>query len=90
MKKVNSGVLIASAAASLILAGSIAARAEEKSGGEIYCQGINACKGQSVCAGAGHACAGMNSCKGTGIVKSTAKECQEKGGKVVPSPHSTK
>jgi hypothetical protein len=81
------GILIAGAAASLILSGAIGARADEKTGGEVHCSGINACKGTGACAGAGHSCAGQNGCKGQGIVKSTEKECKEKGGKVVPDPH---
>lgn len=82
------GILIAGAAAGLILSGAVSARADEKAGGDVYCSGINACKGKGVCAGAGNSCAGENSCKGKGIVKSTEKECKEKGGTVVPNPQS--
>ena len=86
MNKVT-GFLIASAAAGLVLSGTVGARAEEaKTGGDVYCSGINSCKGTGACAGAGHACGGKNGCKGQGIVKSTAKECKEKGGKEVPDP----
>ena len=90
MKPISKGMLIASAAASLVLSGALAARADEKTGGEVYCSGINACKGQGACAGAGNACGGQNGCKGTGVVKSTEKECAAKGGKVVPDPHPVK
>lgn len=87
MNKVT-GFLIASAAAGLVLSGAVSARAEEtKTGGDVYCTGINSCKGAGACAGAGHACAGKNGCKGEGIVKTTEKECKEKGGKVAPDPH---
>jgi hypothetical protein len=83
----TTGFLIASAAAALVLTGAVSARAEEtKTGGDVYCSGINSCKGAGACAGAGHACAGKNGCKGEGIVKSTQKECTEKGGKVVADP----
>ena len=86
MNKVT-GFLIASAAAGLILSGATSARADDtKSGGEVHCSGINACKGQGSCAGAGNSCAGKNGCKGKGVVKTTEKECKEKGGKVVPDP----
>jgi hypothetical protein len=86
MNKVT-GFLIASAAASLVLSGAVGARAEEgKTGGEVYCSGINSCKGQGACAGAGHSCGGKNACKGQGIVKTTSKECKEKGGKEVKEP----
>ncbi|MFN8545507.1 MAG: hypothetical protein U0807_15030 [Candidatus Binatia bacterium] len=84
MKSVNKGILIASAAASLLLAGSLGARAEEKAGGDkVHCAGVNACKGQGACSGAGHACAGKNACKGQGWVELDAADCKAKGGKVV-------
>ncbi|MCC6847071.1 MAG: hypothetical protein IT294_01120 [Deltaproteobacteria bacterium] len=86
MHKVT-GFLIASAAAGLVLSGAVGARADEgKTGGEVYCSGINACKGQGACAGAGHSCGGKNGCKGQGIVKTSEKECKEKGGKIVADP----
>lgn len=76
--------LIATAAATLFLSGAVAARADEKAGGDqVVCEGINACKGQGGCAGAGHACAGKNACKGQGHTKTTAADCTAKGGKVV-------
>jgi uncharacterized membrane protein len=82
------GMLIAGAAAALFLSGAVTARAEEKAGGDqVTCSGVNACKGQGTCAGAGHSCAGMNACKGQGVVKTTAAECKSKGGKVVESKH---
>jgi hypothetical protein len=84
------GVVIAGAAAGLILSGAVSARADEKKGGDVYCSGINACKGKGTCAGAGNSCAGENGCKGKGIVKSSEKECKEKGGTVVPDPHEKK
>ena len=78
------GVLIESAAASLILGGAVLARADQKSGGDmIHCAGVNACKGQGSCAGAGNSCAGQNSCKGKGVVDLSKDECAKKGGKVV-------
>jgi hypothetical protein len=87
MNKVT-GFLIASAAAGLVLSGAVGAiAADEKTGGDVYCSGINSCKGAGACAGAGHGCAGKNGCKGQGVVKSTEKECKDKGGKVVPDPH---
>jgi hypothetical protein len=56
------GMLIAGAAATLVLSGTLAARADEKSGGDVYCSGINSCKGHGACAGAGNSCAGKNGC----------------------------
>jgi hypothetical protein len=91
MTSFNKGMLIAGAAASLVLAGTVGARAgEEKTGGEVYCSGVNACKGTGACAGAGHACAGQNGCKGQGITKTNEAECKAKGGKVVSDPHTQK
>ena len=80
----NKSILIASAAATLFLSGAVVARAEQKAGAdEVRCAGINACKGQGSCAGAGHSCAGKNACKGQGHTKTTAADCKAKGGKVV-------
>jgi uncharacterized membrane protein len=77
-------LLMASAAATLFLAGTVPAFAETKAGGDqVMCAGINACKGQGACAGAGHSCAGKNACKGQGHVKTTKADCMAKGGKVV-------
>ena len=44
------------------------------------CSGINACKGQGECGGAGHGCAGKNACKGQGWVSKSADECKSAGG----------
>jgi hypothetical protein len=80
----SKGFLVASAAAALFLSGAVTARAEDKMGGDqVICAGINACKGQGTCAGAGHACAGKNSCKGQGHSKTSAADCKSKGGTVV-------
>ena len=81
----SKGILIATAAAALFLSGAVSARADEKAGGDqVVCDGINACKGQGSCAGAGHACAGKNGCKGEGHTKTSAADCKAKGGTVVP------
>lgn len=71
-----SGLLL-SAAPQLASAGTAAKEAKVK------CEGINACKGQGVCATANNACGGMNACKGKGVLEVTAKECKAKKGKVV-------
>ena len=85
--RTTKGMLIAGAAASLILAGALTARAaEEKKGAEVMCLGINSCKGTGSCASAHNSCAGQNSCKGQGASKvSSAEECTKKGGKVAES-----
>ncbi len=45
------------------------------------CHGVNACKGQGVCAGPGYECAGHNACKGQGWLSLTKSDCDAKGGK---------
>ena len=81
--RVNKGILIASAAASLIMAGALTARADEgKKGGDmVNCAGVNACKGQGSCATAENSCAGKNGCKGKGVVEMSAADCAKRGGK---------
>jgi hypothetical protein len=84
MNAVGRGVLIASAAAALVLAGNVVARATDKTGTEVHCAGINECKGKGSCAGAENTCKGKNGCKGKGFVDvSSAEECVKKGGKVI-------
>src|SRR5882724_6351241 len=75
--KRRAGIVVATAAASLILAGAIAARAEqEKAGGElVHCAGVNECKGKGICAGPESECAGVNTCKGKGICAGPEREC---------------
>ncbi len=84
--KMNKGTAIATAAAVLILAGAVQAKAEDKAtGDQVKCSGINECKGHSACAGGagGNSCGGQNSCKGKGVTNTTKAECEKKGGKVV-------
>lgn len=45
------------------------------------CWGVNACKGQGECGGAGHSCAGKNACKGQGWLALTKADCDGRGGK---------
>jgi hypothetical protein len=58
--------------------------------GKVKCEGANGCKGKSSCKSAKNACAGKNGCAGKGwVFTRTAKECTDKGGKVVaekPAP----
>ena len=78
MNGCRKGMVIASAAASLLLSGAVVARAADKAGGEVHCSGVNACKGQGACASA------QNSCKGKGFVNvSGADECTKAGGKII-------
>jgi len=86
MHTVGRGVLIASAAAALVLAGNVVARATDKTASEVHCAGINACKGKGSCAGADNACKAKNECKGKGYVDvGSADECTKAGGRVIAS-----
>lgn len=44
------------------------------------CSGINSCKGQGECGGAGHSCKGKNDCKGKGWISASQDDCKGKGG----------
>jgi hypothetical protein len=77
------GAMIAASVAGLFAMGASGA-ASAKKGEDVMCSGINSCKGQSSCHGAGNACAGKNGCKGQGNMKTTKDDCLAKGGKVVP------
>lgn len=84
MTQSKRAILVATAAATLILAGNVVARATDAEGSEVHCAGINECKGKGSCAGAANACKAQNECKGKGYVDvSSAEECAEKGGKVI-------
>ena len=88
------GVVIATAAATLVIAGSASMRADEaqtsrQPGDRVMCEGINECAGKGTCAGTTNGCAGMNSCKGKGVVDSTFKNCVCNGGKVVDDAKSS-
>jgi hypothetical protein len=76
------GLLIASAAVTLIIGGAVTSRAADKaSDDKVNCSGVNACKGKGGCATADHSCAGKNACKGKGVVEMSKEECAKKGGK---------
>ena len=47
----------------------------------VHCYGVNVCKGHNDCKTAENACAGQASCKGQGFVATTAKSCEDIGGK---------
>src|SRR5205814_8805380 len=86
--RVNKGVLIASAAASLIMAGALTARADEgkKGGDAVKCAGVNACKGRGSCATAENSWAGKNGGKGKGAGERSVGDCGKKGGRVAEKP----
>lgn len=88
MKGHVKGVVIATAVAGLFLAkGALAqgyGEAKKAETGKVHCEGVNACKGQGACGGAGHDCAGKNDCKGKGWVEMSAADCTAKGGTAKP------
>lgn len=84
-KKVVSGVTIATAAASLFLAGCASTGGSMMSAkADVHCSGINSCKGKSACKSAMNDCKGQNSCKGKGwLPKANKAECEAEGGEVI-------
>jgi uncharacterized membrane protein len=83
---VKSGTALAAAAASLLLAGAIAAPVQAAEEAKGHCVGANACKGKSACKTATNACAGQNACKGKGFSEMTAEECGKvEGAKFEPA-----
>jgi uncharacterized membrane protein len=84
MRKIT-GVTLAAAAATMLLAGTMTSR-PASAGMEQHCAGINACKGQSACKQAANDCKGQNACKGQGWLPTASKyECIVQGGTVVSS-----
>jgi hypothetical protein len=87
--KIGKGFMVASAVASLVLAGGLTAQAEDSKKSEstaVNCAGTNACKGQGGCKGADNACKSQNECKGKGWAEAeSAEACTEAGGTVVES-----
>jgi hypothetical protein len=78
----NSGALLATAAAALLLSGAVAPLVAHAEDAKVQCLGVNACKGQSDCATASNGCQGQNACKGKGMKMMTEAECKAAGGTV--------
>ena len=79
------GTVIAATVAGMFVANGAFAQAyrnAEELAAKVHCEGVNQCKGQSACKGAGHECAGKNDCKGKGWIAMSADDCKAKGGKV--------
>ena len=74
-------VVLAATAAALFTSGvtlmASMATAGDDNAKMVHCKGVNGCKGQSDCSGAGHDCSGQNACKGKGWKKMTADECEK-------------
>ncbi len=83
------GVMVAAGVVGLLasgygLAGGTSGEQAEGSK-SVKCYGINSCSGKGECGApdGSHDCAGKNTCKGKGWVKTSEKECKEKGGKIL-------
>ena len=82
--KMKTAMAIATAAATLLAGGFVGTPDASAAASQVKCSGVNSCKGTSECKTATNACKGQNSCKGHGwVYTKTAKQCMEKGGKVV-------
>lgn len=85
---VNSGAVIAAAAAALLIAGTafgapMQTAAEDAKG---HCMGANACQGKSACKTATNECSGQNKCQGKGWLEMTKEECEKiEGAKFEPA-----
>lgn len=76
----NSNIAMATAAATILLAGMAnapAAFAGDANAAKGHCVGANACKGHGACKGASNACAGQNACKGKGFMSMTKEDCDK-------------
>ena len=87
MKTNKRTLLLASAAAGLLLAGSIAGTATNARAAEDECYGVNKCKGMGECGQKGHSCAGKNDCAGRGWLKIDKERCLKiKDGRLTEEP----
>jgi hypothetical protein len=77
-----SGAVIAAAAVSLFLSGSVVVSSANAEEAKVQCAGVNACKGKSECSSAKNGCSGKNACKGLGWMSMSEQQCLAKGGKV--------
>ncbi|HEX7907084.1 MAG TPA: hypothetical protein VF534_03210 [Paraburkholderia sp.] len=79
---VKSRASFAAAAALLALASASVVSTANAAGAEQpgRCYGVNACKGQGLCATAKNDCKGTNSCKGKGVIVKTPSACRALGG----------
>jgi arsenite methyltransferase len=81
-RRVANGAAISMAAAAAFygMYKSVEAFAPKTEAAQIACFGVNACKGQTVCATAANACRGLNSCRSKGYLHATPEECAAGGG----------
>ena len=82
----TTGFVLAAAAASMFVAGSVAFTPTPAAADGVKCAGINSCKGHSECATASSSCKGQNACKGHGWLELTKAECDKiEGAKFEPA-----
>jgi hypothetical protein len=83
----KSGLVLASAAATLLAAGGIAFASSDMISAKdemVKCKGINECRGQSDGRMPGHHCKLPNACKGKGFkFEKSAEQCEKLGGTVM-------
>ena len=87
MHPVSKGITIATAVATMVLAGHVTAMGQAKATDSmIKCAGLNECKGKGACKSAQNDCKGKNACKGKGFVETKSmQDCTQKGGKALKS-----
>jgi uncharacterized membrane protein len=78
----KSNAMLAAAALTLALSGSLMTAPSAEAASKVKCYGVNSCKGQSACNTASSSCAGKNSCKGKGWLSLTKAQCKTQGGRV--------
>lgn len=81
----RSGAILATSAATLLLAGAVVSPTVAATKGDVgQCFGANACKGHGACKTAKNDCKGQNACKGKGFLNMTKAQCAKiKGAKFV-------
>jgi hypothetical protein len=87
MHPVSKGITIATAVATMVLAGNVTAMGQAKATDSmIKCAGLNECKGKGACKSAQNDCKGKNACKGKGFVETKSmQDCTQKGGMALKS-----
>jgi hypothetical protein len=73
----RSGVSIAAAAATLILAGAAVTPVSLAAEAKGHCIGANSCKGHGACKSASNDCKGQNACKDKGFLVLTKAACNK-------------
>jgi len=80
----TTGFVLAAAAASMFVAGSVALTPIPAAADGVKCAGVNSCKGHGECASATNSCKGQNACKGQGWISAdSADACTGQGGTVI-------